>query len=258
MSVLTIDDKEGGVRLVTLRHPKVNAFDLDLMTELSAAVVDAGQRKEVRAVVISGEGTVFSAGLDFKAMFKASMQGPQMAGKFGEAMRQTFIDVWTCPRPTIAAVNGSAIAAGFLVAIACDFRFVTEADGKYGLNEVTFGAGFPPIAIELGRYVLGRDFPMAILEGELYDWRRGLENNTFHHSVPVDEDVVETALAYGQKVGAYPQESYAHVKAQILEPYMRRVEAETDEHKAKTAAIFTTLETVNALVKYASSVISEI
>ena len=254
MSVLTGEEREGGVRLITLRRPKVNAFDIELMTALSEAMVEAGQQKEIRAVVVTGEGSVFSGGLDFKELFKASMGGPAGAAQFGDAMRQAFIDFWTCPRPTVAAVNGSAIAAGFLIAIACDFRFVTEDDGKYGLNEVTFGAGFPPIAIELGRYVLGRHMPEAILEGELYDWRVGLENGTFNHSVPADEDVVERALEHAKKLGAYPQEAYAHVKAQLIEPYMRVVNNETDEHKAKTASIFTTIETVEALMKYASGV----
>ena len=255
MSVLTVEEREGGVRLVTLRRPKVNAFNIELMMALSQAMTEAANEKDIRAVVLTGEGSVFSAGLDFKAMFTSKMGGADGEAEFSNAMRQAFIDLWTCPRPTVAAVNGSAIAAGFLVAIACDFRHVTEGDGKYGLNEVAFGAGFPPIAIELGRYVLGRHMAPAILEAELYDWRVGLENGTFNHSVPVGEDVVERALAQARKLGAYPQESYAHVKAQLIEPFLRIVENETDEHKAKTAAIFTTLETVDALMKYASSIL---
>ena len=254
MSVLTVEEREGGVHLVTLRHPKVNAFNVDLMIALSEAMNEAKQNRDIRAVVLTGEGSVFSAGLDFTAMFKAKMGGGAGEAQFTNAMRQTFIDVWTCPRPTVAAVNGSAIAAGFLAAIACDFRFVTQGKGKYGLNEVAFGAGFPPIAIELGRYVLGRHMPAAILGAELYDWQAGLENGTFNDSVPDGESAVERAVEHARKLGAYPQESYAHVKAQLIEPHLRIVENETEEHKAKTAEIFTTLETVEALMKYVSSV----
>lgn len=251
MSVLTVDEKEGGVRLVTLSRGKVNAFDVQLMKALSEVIVDSGTDKTVRAVVITGAGNCFSAGLDFKAMMHATMKGPEGADEFGTAMRQTFIDVWSCPRPTVAAVNGAAIAAGFLVAVACDFRYASAGRGIHGLNELAFGAGFPPIAIELGRYAMGRHMNTAILDAEMFSSEEGVNKGAFHTCVPPNE-LVDAALAHAAKLGAYPQEAYAHVKAQLIAPYMERVDAETEKHKAKTASIFGTAESAAALTKYAS------
>ncbi len=251
MSVLTVEEKKGGVRLVTLCRGKVNAFNVELMKALSEAIVDSGTNKEVRAVVITGAGKCFSAGLDFKAMMNATVKGPGGADEFGSAMRQTFIDVWNCPKPTVAAVNGAAIAAGFLVAVACDFRFAAAGRGVHGLNELTFGAGFPPIAIELGRYAMGEHMNTAILEAEMFSSEEGVNKGAFHLCVPPDE-LIEVALARAVKVGAYPHEAYAHVKAQLIAPYMERVDAETEEHKQKTASIFASAESTAALMKYAS------
>lgn len=256
MSVLEVEDREGGVRLVTLNRPKVNALDMELLTAISEEFREAGNRPDVRALVMTGAGTSFSGGLDFKVMMKATMGGPESADKYSSVVRQTFMDIWTCPRPTVAAVNGSAIAGGYLIAAGCDFRFVSEVPGQYGLNEVAWGAGFPPIAVEIGRYVMGRHVGVEMLGAELFDWRRGRENGTFTHSVPQSESLVEAALAQARLVAGYPQAAYAHLKAQLLEPYVQKVLDEPEEHKKKTAEIFMTNETVTALLKYASSVLN--
>ena len=256
MSVLEVEDREGGVRLVILNRPKVNALDMELLTAISEVFREAGNRPEVRALVMTGKGTSFSGGLDFNAMMKATMGGPDSANHYSQVVRQTFMDIWTCPRPTVSAVNGSAIAGGYLIAVGCDFRFVAEVPGEYGLNEVAWGAGFPPIAVEIGRYVMGRHLPLEILGAELFDWRRGCRNGTFTHSVPESESLVDVALKQARLVAQYPQAAYAHLKAQLLEPYVQRVLDEPEEHKKKTAEIFTTNETVVALMKYASSVLN--
>jgi enoyl-CoA hydratase/carnithine racemase len=255
MSSIEVTELDGGVRLLTLARPKVNAFDIDLMTALSGAMKQAGEEASCRSVVLTGSGSVFSAGLDFKAMMFATMEGPDGATRFARAMKQAFTDVWTCPRPTVAAVNGSAIAAGFLIAIACDFRFVTRASGQYGLNEMTFGAGFPPIAVEIGRQAMGRHVTTAMLGAQLFGWEAGLANGSFTHSVSDGQSLVDEAVVWARTLGAYPQEAYAHAKAQLVEPFFRRVREEPPEHAEKTAAIFGTSETVSALMAYASSMI---
>lgn len=252
MSVLRREERSGGVLLLTLDRPKANVFNEELMTALSGAMREAARDRAVRAVVISGEGRIFSAGLDFNAMMATVMEGDQGRARFGGAMQQTFIDVWTCPRPTVAAVNGHAIAAGYLIAAACDFRYVVEGPGDYGLNEVSFGAGFPPIAVEIGRYVMGPALPQAILGGRLFDWREGMENGSFTHSVPSADELLDAALAHAERLGRHPQEAYAHVKAQLIDPHLRRVRDETEAHKQKTADVFKTAESARALTQVAA------
>lgn len=256
MSLLSIEDHAGGVRLVALDTPPVNAFDLELMLAVSHAFRGAVAEQDVRAIVITGSGPVFSAGLDFHAMMKVSSQGPEAAERFSRTMHQTFMDIWTCSCPTVAAVNGSSIAAGYLIAAACDFRIVAEGPGEHGLNEIRFGAGFPSVAVELGRSVMGPRVVQNLLSGELFDWKGGLENGSFTSSERPDA-LLAKALDTARQLGEFPQPAYAHAKAQLTLPFTERVRAETEEQKKKTEAIFTSEETVASLMKYIQSVLKK-
>ncbi len=250
MAALLIDDMPGGVRCLTLSRPRANAFDPALMLCLSDAMEQIAADKNVRAVVVTGAGDYFSNGLDFSALLETL--GKDMAGlkRFSDAMKKAFLGVWTCPRPTVAAVNGPAIAAGFLVAAACDFRYVLEGVEKFGLNELAFGAGFPPIAIEIGRYALGRALPPAILGALLFSWEEGLKNGSFHKSFFSQEQLLKCAYEKAARLGKMPQEAYAHVKAQVLLPFLKRVMEQTPEHEKKTFAMYSTDESARAITEH--------
>ncbi|MGK5093875.1 enoyl-CoA hydratase/isomerase family protein [Deltaproteobacteria bacterium TL4] len=255
MSVIKIEDRENGVRLLVLQRAKANAFDLELMLALSEAFQEGIRSSAVRSFVVTGSGKFFSAGLDLQALFQAQAQGGEAQKQFTEAMHHAFMDVWTCPKPTVAAVNGHAIAAGYLVAAACDFRYVCENQSQFGLNELVFGAGFPPIAIEIGRYIMGSRFPQAILSAQLFNWKTGLENGSFHQSFFSEGLLVQAACEYAAKLGKRPQEAYAHVKAQLLAPHLQRVLEEPDAHRQKTAAIYASPESMTAISAYIKSIV---
>ncbi len=254
MSVLSIKDHPGGVCLLALDRAPVNAFDLALMKALSDAFREVEATPQIRAVVITGSGPVFSAGLDFKAMMKVSAEGPEAAKHFARTMHQTFMDVWTCSCPTVAAINGSSIAAGYLIGAACDFRIVAEGPGEHGLNEIRFGAGFPAIAVEIGRSVMGPRVMQSLLSGELFDWKGGLDNGSFSSSERPDA-LLSRSLDTARTLGEFPQPAYAHAKAQLIEPFTERVLAESEEQKDKTDAVFGSEETLASLMKYIQSVL---
>ncbi|HSW12822.1 MAG TPA: enoyl-CoA hydratase/isomerase family protein [Solimonas sp.] len=252
MSVLLTENLAGGVRLLTLNRPRMHAFNVELMQALSQAMNAAAADGAVRAIVIRGAGAVFSAGLDFEALFAARDAGQTQA--FSDAMQQCFLDVWRCPKPTVAAVTGHAIAAGFFVAVACDFRHVVEGAGQYGINELQFGAGFPSIAVEIGRWALQRDLAYAIQSAELFDWRAGLRNGSFHASHADADQLLAAAVTRAASLGARPQAGYAHVKAQLIAPYVQRVLDETAEQRNRGLAIFESEETVQSMQKHAAAV----
>ncbi len=250
MAGLSTQILESGVELIRLQRPKANTFDLELMGAVRDAIAEAVANDQVRALVITGEGKFFSAGLDFVALQHALMSGPDAAVEFGASMRETFLALWQCPKPTIAAVNGHAIAAGLFLALCCDVRFVLEADSKFAVNELLFGAGFPPIAIELGRWAMGRDFAEVILGAAHYDWRAGLANNSFQHHAASADELLSKAVSRAAAAGAMPGAAYAHVKQQLIAPHLERVLAETPEHAAKTSAIYTSPESLATMQKY--------
>ncbi len=124
----------GGIATITLDRPKVlNALSWDLVTELEKAAAQLREDKQVRALVISGNGGNFAAGADI---------GPMAERMPEEAKRYTFNSAFTAieelPIPSIAAVSGYALGGGLELALACDFRVCSE-DAKLGMPEIRLG-----------------------------------------------------------------------------------------------------------------------
>lgn len=250
MPVLEIRDEEGGVRVLTLARPRANVFDVELMTALSNAVRAANEEASVRALVVTGSGSMFSAGLDFKALMAAMMSDPGATDRFGRAMEQAFLDLWTSAKPTVAAVNGHAIAAGYLVAIACDHRLVVAGDGRYGLNELVWGAGFPTVAIELARSVLGPALTEVLLGAELFDAAQGVANGSFAAICDDHAALLAAAIGRARELGARPHAPYAHAKALLQAPFVERARAEAPAVRERMAAASRSPETMAALSRY--------
>lgn len=129
----------GAATILKLDDPKRrNILSLELCRALSAAVRAAEADEDVTALVITGAAPAFCAGADLEDL-KAAANG-DVANV--EAVYQSFIDVANSPLPTIAAVNGVAIGAGFNLALACDLRVAS--------NEALFDTRFLNIGLHPG------------------------------------------------------------------------------------------------------------
>lgn len=122
-----------GVAVITIDRPEVrNAIDLPTAREIAEALDAVDERDDIRAAVLTGAGSIFSAGMDLKAL-NATGERPihETRGGFGIVGRQT-------EKPLIAAVEGKALGGGFEIALACDL-IVAAADAQFGLPEVKRG-----------------------------------------------------------------------------------------------------------------------
>ncbi|MGI8329499.1 enoyl-CoA hydratase-related protein [Actinomadura scrupuli] len=146
MSDVVLTERVGNVLVATLNRPEVrNALNPALMDELSAALRAADADPEVRAIVLTGAGTVFCAGLDLKAF-----------GSGGDFKGLLWFYHQGVATPVIAALNGPALAGGFELLLACDLVVAAE-DAKLGISEVKrglFAAG--------GGTTLSARVPMAV------------------------------------------------------------------------------------------------
>src|SRR3954449_9456015 len=106
--------REGPVAVVTLRHPPANGMSIELTEQIAAVFERLGQDKSLRALVLSGQGNCFCAGLDLKAVpgFDATDQRRLL-----NALNRAFFAVYGCPIPVVGAINGHAIAGGLVLAL---------------------------------------------------------------------------------------------------------------------------------------------
>ncbi|HZP41045.1 MAG TPA: enoyl-CoA hydratase/isomerase family protein [Candidatus Binatia bacterium] len=238
MHTVRVDDREGGVRVLVLDHPPANAENEALLTDLAAALDAAREDDAVRAVVLTGAGRFFSGGFDLAAPRRDAVSGPLFHGLF----RDTHLRLLTFPKPTVAMVNGHAIAGGLVLALACDYRLAVDGDYKIGLNEVAIGASYPKIALEIVRLRLTHPRACEMLLGAaLYPAREALGLGIVEELLPADA-FEPTVLRRAARLGAFPREAYAHTKAALVAEAVARVEAETPDEAEHAAAVWTTEE----------------
>ncbi|MGQ9720159.1 MAG: enoyl-CoA hydratase/isomerase family protein [Candidatus Jordarchaeum sp.] len=134
---LIIVGKEGNMAIVMLnREKKRNALSVDLRKQLTDTLLQLAKDNEIKAVILTGKGPVFSAGFDTSEFMSLT---PENMQAFFEASWQYHVDVMTFPKPLIAALNGPAIAGGLDLALMCDFRIASET-AFFQHPEIKFGA----------------------------------------------------------------------------------------------------------------------
>jgi enoyl-CoA hydratase/carnithine racemase len=146
-------ERRDHVTVVTLNRPdKHNAFTSSMVDELTRTMREFAANDDQYVAVLTGAGErAFSAGFDLK-----EMASRQAAGNRGVGIAS--IDLWgvgDCPKPTIAAINGLAVAGGFELALNCDIRVAVDS-AWFGLFEVRRG-----IMAGVGVNVLARQLPLG-------------------------------------------------------------------------------------------------
>jgi methylglutaconyl-CoA hydratase len=130
---------ERGVETVTLDRPDVrNAFNDEVIAELTAVFLELGKRDEVRCVVLAGNGPAFCAGADLNWMKR--MAGYTREENLADAsgLARMLEVIWRCPKPTIARVHGDTYAGGLGLVAACDIAVAAET-AQFCLSEVKLG-----------------------------------------------------------------------------------------------------------------------
>jgi enoyl-CoA hydratase len=137
MSVLLIDIADGVATLTLNRPDKLNALNLELVTELEKAFRSLAENHcEVRAAILTGQGDkAFAAGADIEAMRSMT---PAQAKWFADLGHRVGAQMEAAPFPIIAAVSGFALGGGCEIALACDFIFASEK-AKFGQPEINLG-----------------------------------------------------------------------------------------------------------------------
>ena len=135
--IITIDDR--GIAYVSLNRPEVhNAFNDELIAALTRAFKKISSDPAVRAVVLAGNGKSFSAGADLNWMKKAATYSEDENIEDALRLSQMLSRLYTCPKPTIALVQGAVYGGGVGLVACCDI-VLAASNTKFSLSEVKLG-----------------------------------------------------------------------------------------------------------------------
>ena len=180
--------------VVTLNRPdRRNAIDSSIIDGLHAALDRALDDDSVRAVILTGAGTAFCAGLDLRDVADRAEQSfeEQLAG--AEQLARLFRRLSTFEKVTIAAVNGPALASGCGLAVLCDFTLST-GQARYGFPEVRLGFVPAVVAVYMRGMVGEKRLRDLLLTGRSLSGDEALEVGLVSEVVPAD-DLLERGRA---------------------------------------------------------------
>lgn len=207
-------ERRGEVALIRLAHGTASAMDLELCEALTAAVAEA-ETGAARAVVLTGTGRIFSAGVDLKRLLD---EGQAYLDRFLPALDACFDAWWRCDKPVVVACNGHAIAGGCVLVACGDYRLMAEGSGRIGVPELRVGVPFPPQVLEILRSALPAErLREVVLLGETYPadeaFARGLVDE-----IEEPAKLLDRACAVAAQLGAVPPAAFALNKRQIRQP----------------------------------------
>jgi trans-feruloyl-CoA hydratase/vanillin synthase len=185
---IEVDDQHRTGWLYFDRPDKRNAMNPTLNREMIAALEWLEGAEDVRAVVLTGRGEAWSAGMDLQEYFREVDDAPPHVEI--RARRDSAEWQWRrlvhFAKPTLAMVNGWCFGGAFTPLVCCDLAIAAD-DAQFGLSEVNWG--IPPgglVSRALAETVASRDALWFIMTGETFDGRRAAEMRLVNESVPAD------------------------------------------------------------------------
>jgi enoyl-CoA hydratase len=202
---------QDGIAIVTMRHGKANALDIALCEGL-AKCFDELRGSDARAVVLTGQGGIFSAGVD---LLQVTAGGADYLRRFLPILHRLYDAVFFHPRPVVAAINGHAIAGGCVLACCGDRRIMARGGGRMGVTELLVGVPFPALAFEIVRFAVPqRHLPEFMFGGATYEVDAALAQGWVDEVIEPDA-LPRRALAAAQSLARLSPAAFAQTKQQL-------------------------------------------
>jgi enoyl-CoA hydratase len=230
---------EDGMAVVTMSHGKANALDIEFCEAMTALFAQLRTNADVRAVVLTGQGKIFSAGVDLKRL---SAGGVDYVTRFLPVLHALYDAVFFFPKPVIAAINGHAIAGGAVLAACADRRVMVAESGRIGVTELQVGVPFPALAFEVVRFAVpSRYLAEFTLGAGTYVTAEAFAKGWVDEVVDGWE-LMPRAIRLAKIHAAMSPEAFAQTKTQIRQP----VADAFARHGAATDAAVTAIWTGDA------------
>lgn len=204
-------EERDSVWVVRLQHGKANALDLELLRALGRQLDQLPA--EARGVVLTGTDAIFSAGIDLPRLLA---EGGSYVDSLIASLDELLKKLVALPLPVIAAINGHAIAGGYVLACACDLRLMAEGTGKVGLTELRVGVPFPPSVLAVVSAVLAKhEVREMVYRGRLYSAREAAQRGMVDELVSADE-LLHQAIDTAKELAAVSPGAFGLTKRQLV------------------------------------------
>jgi enoyl-CoA hydratase len=227
----------GAVAVVSLARGPVNAMDTAALCAVTETFTGLANSPDgPAAVVITGKGRAFSAGVDLRSLLDG---GPAYLTEFLPALSEALHAVFTFDRPVVAAVNGHAIAGGAVLACCADVRLMTDGPGRIGVPEVKVGVPFPRVPLEVMRYAVGpRVAERLVLGADTLPAARALALGLVDELVDPDE-LVDRAIGLATELSTtIPPDTFAMTKRQLRRDTVERIARYRAEEDAQVSQLW--------------------
>src|SRR3954466_16085238 len=179
---------QDGVATIWLNRPQVkNCVNWGLLTQLGAALGRAEDDDAARVVLIRGRGNTFCAGADLDMLDSEFLGTTNKSVKIAQVSARTFARAFDLAKPTIAVVEGYAVAGGFELSISCDFCIIADEAriGDFHIRRALFGGAGP--IYRLPRYIGLRKTKELLYTGKLLSGKEAEEWGLANVSAPSDQ-----------------------------------------------------------------------
>ncbi|MBK7630107.1 MAG: enoyl-CoA hydratase/isomerase family protein [Ignavibacteriales bacterium] len=194
------------------RPEKRNALNPTLIKNLKDKLIEFKNNDNIKSIIITGEGNSFCAGADLEYLKSLSSNSTIENYNDSKSLAELFVSIYEYPKPTIAAVNGSAIAGGCGLASVCDFILAHPEKSKFGYSEVKIGFIPAIVSIFLIKKVGEGLAKQLLMDGEIISGQRAYEIGFVNYLV---ENVLDESISLAEKINKNSVESLRLTKEMI-------------------------------------------
>lgn len=231
---------DGGILTITMNRPdKRNALNPEMIDELTRALTAAGSDPACEVILLTGAGEAFCAGLDLEHLETLGAKTPEQHRADSERIALLLRTLYDTPKPTIAAVNGAAIAGGMGLATICDFTLAIP-EAKFGYTEVKIGFVPAIVSAYLRGQIGDKHARDLLLTGRLIKAPEAFDLGLVTRVVP-EQDLMREARGLAKKLlcnspaamqatkGLLSQHAHHHLNEEIESAIAANVQARTTE-----------------------------
>ena len=237
--------KRGRVAVLTMAHGKANAMDVEFCEAFVARLAEC-RAADVAAVIVTGQGKIFSAGVD---LLRLVDEGASYVRRFLPALNGFFEALFAFEKPVVAAVIGHAIAGGCILACAADRKLIAQT-ATIGVPEMLVGVPFPAAPLEILRFAVSpQHLQTLICGGQILQADLAVTHGLADVVVePVA--LIRRATTLAEAMAAIPAAAFAATKRQIRDPALQRIREASPRHDPAVIEAWAHPDTLRSIDEY--------